>query len=83
MLEADSRVVIQTPYAVFSQDMYEGMEQLAKTVEKTDMLINSTAVGDNFMASSDYTHNKGKVLDTGVRVHEYFGGHSCHANPYS
>ena len=78
MLEADSRVVIQTPYAVFSQDMYEGMEQLAKTVGNADMLINSTAVGDNFMASSDYTHNKGKVLETGVRVHEYFGEHSCH-----
>ena len=42
------------------------------------MQINSTGVGDNFMASSDYIHNKGKVLDTGVTVWEWYGDYSSH-----
>jgi putative cardiolipin synthase len=78
MKDADHRVVIQTPYTVFSHDMYQGMSELAKKVGQADLLINSTAVGDNFMASSDYTHNKKKVLDTDVSVYEYFGDYSCH-----
>lgn len=79
MLNAKDRVLIQTPYAVFSKDMYEGMEELAAKVGNVNMLINSVAVGDNFMASSDYTQNKQKILDTGVKTYEYFGDHSCHA----
>ena len=30
------------------------------------------------MASSDYTRNRGKILDTGVSLREYFGDHSSH-----
>lgn len=78
MKQADERVYLHTPYAVFSQDMYDGMAETAKTVPDFKMMINSVAVGDNFMASSDYIHNKSKILDTGVTVYEYNGDHSSH-----
>ena len=35
--------------------------------------------GDNVVASSDYLYNKDRILDSGVRLLEYQGGHSYHA----
>lgn len=73
--EAAERVVLMTPYAVLSDEMYEGLGRIAG---KTTLMLNSVAVGDNFMASSDYTFNRGKVVDTGVTVSEWFGDYSSH-----
>lgn len=78
MEHAESRVYIQTPYAVLSQDMYAGIQKIAEAVPDPHMMVNATSVGDNFMASSDYTHNRKKILDTGIRLYEYFGSHSSH-----
>ena len=75
---AKERVVLQTPYAVCDTPMYEGLERVAGKGIPFEMQINSTGVGDNFMASSDYIHNKGKVLDTGVTVWEWYGDYSSH-----
>ena len=72
---ARERVIFLTPYAVLDRPMYEG---LARIADKTTLLLNSTAVGDNFMASSDYTFNREKLLDTGVTVAEWFGDYSSH-----
>lgn len=78
MAQAKKRVYIHTPYAVFSRDMYQGMEEITAAVPEVTMLLNATSVGDNFMASSDYTLNRGKILDTGLTLREYFGDHSFH-----
>lgn len=78
MKQADERVYIHMPYAVFSKDMYRDMDKIAKQEKDFKLLINSRAVGDNFMASSDYTFNRGKILDTGVELYEFFGDHSSH-----
>lgn len=78
MKQAKKRVFIQTPYAAFSKDMYAGMGEISDQVEQFDMMINSVAVGDNFMASSDYLFNKKKVWATGVEVYEFQGDHSSH-----
>ncbi len=79
MMNAKDRVIVQTPYAVFSDEMYNGMSQIVERVPNTKLLINSIAVGDNIMASSDYIENKSDILDTGVKVYEFAGEHSCHA----
>lgn len=78
MLDADERVLIHTPYAVFSDEMYEGMEEVKKQVPNTTIILNSIASGDNICASADYKRNKQKILDTGVRIYEYMGRHSTH-----
>lgn len=78
MKAAKERVYIQTPYAAFSKDMYRDFKDIAQNVTEFDMQINSVAVGDNIMASSDYSMNKKKIRDTGVRIHEFQGDYSSH-----
>lgn len=78
MLNAKERVYLQSPYAVLNDAMYQGLEDLENTVPDVTLMLNSTAGGDNFMASSDYTWNKDKVIDTGVDLYEFQGKHSMH-----
>ena len=78
MAHAEERVFLQTPYAVLNEDMYDILRATADSVPRFEMMLNSVAVGDNFMGSSDYTFNKEKILATGVTVYEYQGDHSMH-----
>ena len=78
MLQAKSKVIIHTPYAVFSKEMYEGIAQVKQQVPNTTMILNSIASGDNICASADYQKNRSKILDTGVSLYEYMGRHSTH-----
>ena len=78
MKGSKERVFIQTPYAVLGKDMYRAMEEAVKEQPDLTLLLNSRAVGDNFMASSDYTINRKKILKTGLNLYEYFGSHSIH-----
>ena len=72
---AQDRVFLQTPYAVLNAPMYEGLARVEAPVE---MMLNSVAVGDNFVASSDYLLNRERLLDTGITVWEWFGDYSSH-----
>ena len=78
MAQAKRRVVIHSPYAVCNQAMYDGLEEIAEKVPDFRLMINSVGNGDNFVASSDYHYQKGKLLDTGVSLYEYDGGSSYH-----
>lgn len=78
MMQADHRVMIHTPYAVYSDEMYEGMKEISENVPDTSVILNAIAVGDNVCASSDYLRNKGKLLDTGMDFYEYMGDYSTH-----
>lgn len=78
MKNADEKVVIQTPYAVFSDDMYKGISEVVEEVPDTQILLNSVASGDNICASSDYIKNKSKIIDTGADLYEYMGRYSSH-----
>ncbi len=76
--QAESRVLIQTPYLVCNSYMLDQLDYLADQVPDTRVLINSVENGDNFMASSDYLFRKGEILKTGITVYEYDGGQSSH-----
>lgn len=78
MLNAKQKVVIHTPYAVFSDDMYDGITEVKNQVKDTTMILNSIASGDNVCASADYQKNRGKILDTGISLYEYMGKYSTH-----
>lgn len=78
MVDAKERVLVHTPYAVFSNDMYEGMSEVAEKIPSAEIILNSIASGDNICASSDYMKNKQKVIDTGMQLHEYMGKYSTH-----
>ena len=78
MKDADERVYVQTPYMVLNSDMYSDLTEVTNSVPKFDVLLNSIAGGDNFMASSDYRFNRNKVLAIGADFHEFQGIHSMH-----
>lgn len=78
MESAEERVCLQTPYAVCNEPMYAGLARVAAKGIPFEVQLNSTGVGDNFMASSDYIHNKDRVLATGATVWEWFGDYSSH-----
>ena len=78
MLQANQKVFIHTPYAVFSKEMYEGIAQVKEQVPDTTMILNSIASGDNICASADYKKNRSEILDTGISLYEYMGRHSTH-----
>ncbi len=77
MEAAEEEVIIHTPYAVFNDYMYDTMKGITSKVPVT-MMVNAVENGDNFVASSDYTYNKPKILETGVSLYEYSGGLSYH-----
>lgn len=78
MYQAKERVWIQSPYLVLNDTMYHSFQTLSETVPDFRVLLNSTAVGDNIMASSDYTFNRDKVLATGADFYEFQGDRSTH-----
>ena len=78
MAQADSRVVIHSPYAVCNKKMYEGLKEIAEKVPGAKLVINSVENGDNFVASSDYHYQKNKLIATGISLYEYDGGNSYH-----
>ena len=78
MLEADTQVIIHTPYAVCNDYMYDTLKKISSTVPEVRMLINTVGNGDNVVASSDYLKNKKHLINTGVEMYEYEGGTSYH-----
>ncbi|MBR6766716.1 MAG: phospholipase D family protein [Clostridia bacterium] len=77
MALADREVIIHSPYAVLNGYMQDALKKIASKVSLT-LMINARENGDNIVASSDYTYNRDKVLDTGARILEYAGGESYH-----
>lgn len=78
MKEGTESVILHTPYAICSEEMYTSLAKISETVPSFEMVVNGVENGGNLPASSDYLRNKGKLLDTGVSLWEYFGGNSYH-----
>lgn len=78
MLQANQRIWFHTPYIVMDKAMKEGMKQIAKRPITIDLLINSVAVGDNVMASSDYLTHREEIVAMGANIYESFGQRSSH-----
>lgn len=77
--ESKEKVYLHTPYAVFSKAMYQDITKLIKEENKNIIMqVNSRAVGDNVMASSDYTLSRKKLLKTGIKLYEFQGDYSSH-----
>lgn len=75
---AEESAYLQTPYAVLNAPMYGALRGLAGSPIDFTLQLNSIAVGDNVMASSDYTLHRPDVIATGVTLYEYFGDYSSH-----
>ena len=78
MKQAKENVFLHTPYIVCSEDMYQGLTEVAEAVPEFELLINSIASGDNVCASADYMREKPRVEKIGAALYEYMGEHSTH-----
>ncbi|MBO4283890.1 MAG: phospholipase D family protein [Clostridia bacterium] len=76
---AKDRVLIQTPYILFSRDMYRDVETIVASGAKVSMLTNSILNTDNRFAPLDYLYHQDEILDTGVSIYEFDGAYSTHA----
>lgn len=75
-MEGDD-VVIQTPYVICSQYMYEALEQIAARAE-LKIILNAVEKGSNPWGCTDYLNNKKNILKTGADVYELMNEHAVH-----
>ena len=76
---AEKRVLIQTPYILFSRDMYRDVEKIVASGAEVTMLTNSVLNTDNKFAPPDYLYHQDEILATGVSILEFDGDYSTHA----
>ncbi len=78
MKAAQESVTFHTPYIICNQWMLERLETICDAVPDVTMMTNSVANNGNPFGASDYSLNKGEILETGVRILEYDSGISYH-----
>ena len=78
MKQADSRVKIHTPYIICNDYMYDGLKSVCDSVDDVTLMTNSVGNNGNPFGSADYSVNKQKILNTGLKIWEYEGGYSYH-----
>lgn len=78
MKESDGEISIHTPYIICNDWMYQSFASVCGGDDKVSLMTNSVANNGNPFGASDYKKNKDKLLDTGLKIHEYEGGVSYH-----
>lgn len=78
MKDTEKESTIHTPYIICNDWMYEELTEICDGNQHVSLMTNSAANNGNPFGASDYTLNKGKLLDTGLTIYEYEGGVSYH-----
>lgn len=71
-------IVIQTPYIICNQKMYEDLTDVCSGEAKVEMVINAVESGTNPFGCTDYLNQKKKIQKTGVHTYEYLGEQALH-----
>ena len=71
-------VVIYTPYIICGPEMYADLERITGGGAGVEILTNAVASGANPWGCTDYLNQKKNIWETGARVYEFMGAHSCH-----
>lgn len=77
-MQGESDVLMITPYIICSRDMYRDMEALSEQGTELSVIINAVESGANPFGCTDYLNQKGRILDVGAEVCEYWGDQSLH-----
>lgn len=72
-------VLIQTPYIICGEEMYDDLSSLVSGGTKVTVLTNSPETGANPFGCTDLINQRSNILDTGAELLEYAGAHSLHA----
>ena len=83
MKQAKEEVVFHTPYIICDDWMLEQLKNVCSQVNQVTMMTNSVANNGNPFGAMDYQKNKGKILETGVKILEYDGGISYHGKCFA
>ncbi len=71
-------VLIETPYIVLNEKMYEDLRTLDGGGTRVAIMTNAVESGANPWGCTDYMNQKGNILATGVEIYEYMGEQSLH-----
>ena len=83
MKQADREVLFHTPYIICNDWMTEQLAEVCEGEKEVRMMTNSVANNGNPFGAMDYQRNRGKIIDTGVRIMEYDGGVSYHGKCFT
>lgn len=72
------QVRIYTPYIICGKEMYQDLTELHEKNIPVEIITNDVASGANPWGCTDYLNQKKNIWETGARVYEFMGAHSCH-----
>ena len=78
LMQKGSSVTIYTPYIICGREMYDDLSALTEKEIPVEIITNDVSRGANPWGCTDYLNQKEKIWDTGVKVYEFMGRHSCH-----
>lgn len=78
MMQEGSEVTIYTSYIICGPEMYDDLSSLTQKGIPVEIITNDVASGANPWGCTDYLNQKENVWETGVKVYEFMGAHSCH-----
>lgn len=76
-MEMGKEIIIQTPYLICNQDMYQYFIKLNKG-RNIRVITNAVENGANFCGCADYLNEKENILATGIDLFEYTRKQSSH-----
>ena len=78
LMEQGSDILIQTPYIIANQTMYQDLTAVCAGADSVTIMLNAPENGANPFGCSDYLNEKDTVLSCGLGVVEWMGGRSLH-----
>lgn len=71
-------VLIQTPYIICSDKMYDDMTELSSGGTDIQLVINAVESGTNPFGCTDYLNQKKRIRKTGADIFEFLGEQAAH-----
>lgn len=78
MKSGTESVVIQTPYIICDDEMYDTLEDICDSIENIEIVVNAVENGANPWGCTDYMNEKDNILGAGVTLIEWSGKQSMH-----
>lgn len=77
LAKESENILIQTPYAICNDYMYDTLKGMEETTD-IKIILNAVEKGSNPWGCTDYLNNKEKILNTGSDVYELMNEHAVH-----
>lgn len=71
-------ILIQTPYIICNEKMYQDLKSIGFDKKNGDMMINAVESGTNPFGCTDYLNEKKNIQKTGLNTYEYLGNQALH-----